>query len=224
MSNFRRIDFFADELAPFIPLIGVVNKDFTLDISRTSYLKNFTSSQIIKDRFDKIILDFEQAITDLNLAIIVSNADELNSIKETVQLIHNENIFVINQIKTMILTFKNMAIEKTYSAQINKIVRVKKIDPNYFGPLNDWKLKLKIARNILHDCDYIHHKIHCENILITDDMNTKISNFKTSRKNTEKSEEIENDMHWLAPEKMQVLAKKLPYSKESVVFSFGMLL
>ncbi|RGB37275.1 kinase-like domain-containing protein [Rhizophagus diaphanus] len=75
----------------------------------------------------------------------------------------------------------------------------------------EWPRKLDIALNIcrgitfLHGCQILHHDIRCENILITDNLKPKISNFKYSRAlqaNTTNIGNITQIVRWLAPEKM----------------------
>ncbi|EXX70174.1 polo kinase CDC5 [Rhizophagus irregularis DAOM 197198w] len=122
----------------------------------------------------------------------------------------------------------------------------------------EWPRKLKIALNIcrgitfLHACQILHHDIRCENILITDNLKPKISNFKYSRAlqaNTTNIGNITQVVRWLAPEKMiskktqtaiatavsaaQQAPKKdegkkdddyVPYTIQCEIFSFGMLL
>ncbi|CAB5209047.1 unnamed protein product [Rhizophagus irregularis] len=122
----------------------------------------------------------------------------------------------------------------------------------------EWPRKLKIALNIcrgiifLHGCQILHHDIRCENILITENLEPKISNFKYSRAiqaNTTNIGNITQIVRWLAPEKMnskkiqteiaaavsaaQQAPKKdegkkddyyIPYTIQCEIFSFGMLL
>ncbi|CAG8681208.1 10971_t:CDS:2 [Funneliformis caledonium] len=80
----------------------------------------------------------------------------------------------------------------------------------------DWPRKLKIALNIcrgitfLHGCQILHHDIRCENILMTETSEPKISNFKYSRALQDDTTNIGNItqiVRWLAPEKMN--SKKL---------------
>ncbi|CAB5361443.1 unnamed protein product [Rhizophagus irregularis] len=115
--------------------------------------------------------------------------------------------------------------------------------------------KLKIALNIcrgitfLHGCHILHHDIRCENILITKNLEPKISNFKYSRALHDNATHVTQIIRWLAPERMnskkinqeiakltqQVLNKEeglkegnedehVPYTIQCEIFSFGMLL
>lgn len=102
----------------------------------------------------------------------------------------------------------------------------------------DWPTKLKIARDIcngllfIHRCNILHHDIRCENILITDGYEPKISNFELSHTEHEKSLEVKSILdliRWLAPEKMSNDSKKRynlnrRYDHHCEMFSFGMLL
>ncbi|CAB4483693.1 unnamed protein product [Rhizophagus irregularis] len=75
----------------------------------------------------------------------------------------------------------------------------------------EWPRKLKIALNIcrgitfLHGCQILHHNIRCENILITENLEPKISNFEYRQ----------------SPEKMD---SGNSYTIQCDIFSFGMLL
>ncbi|CAB4412844.1 unnamed protein product [Rhizophagus irregularis] len=115
--------------------------------------------------------------------------------------------------------------------------------------------KLKIALNIcrgitfLHGCHILHHDIRCENILITKNLEPKISNFKYSRALHDNATHVTQIIRWLAPERMnskkinQEIAKltqqvpnkeeglkegnedeHVPYTIQCEIFSFGMLL
>ncbi|GBC02485.1 hypothetical protein RclHR1_04650002 [Rhizophagus clarus] len=117
----------------------------------------------------------------------------------------------------------------------------------------EWPRKLKIALNIcrgitfLHGCQILHHDIRCENILITENLEPKISNFEYTRALQIKTTNIGDVMqtiHWLAPEKMnsktihtEISAavnssqqtqdeskEDVPYTVQCEIFSFGMLL
>ncbi|PKY42315.1 kinase-like protein [Rhizophagus irregularis] len=95
----------------------------------------------------------------------------------------------------------------------------------------EWPRKLKIALNIcrgitfLHGCQILHHNIRCENILITENLEPKISNFEYShvlRSNrTYDIGKITQIIRWLAPEKMD---SGNSYTIQCDIFSFGMLL
>ncbi|RGB37277.1 kinase-like domain-containing protein [Rhizophagus diaphanus] len=95
----------------------------------------------------------------------------------------------------------------------------------------EWPRKLKITLNIcrgitfLHGCQILHHNIRCENILITENLDPKISNFEYShilRSNrTYDIGKITQIIRWLAPEKMD---SGNSYTIQCDIFSFGMLL
>ncbi|PKK74682.1 kinase-like protein, partial [Rhizophagus irregularis] len=72
-----------------------------------------------------------------------------------------------------------------------------------------WDAKISIARDIcrglafLHSVNILHHDLKCENILITEKMQPKISNFSLAREFNAVTLPIDNFndiMHWLAPE------------------------
>ncbi|KAF0435296.1 kinase-like protein [Gigaspora margarita] len=98
-----------------------------------------------------------------------------------------------------------------------------------------WPLKLKFARDIcnglvfVHQCNILHHDVRCENILITDSHEAKLSNFELSRTVQGLSAEVKNLLdivRWLAPEKMRVTkgGAEQRYNHQCEMFSFGMLL
>ncbi|CAG8612060.1 36960_t:CDS:2, partial [Racocetra persica] len=83
----------------------------------------------------------------------------------------------------------------------------------------DWRTKLKLARDIcygllfIHQCNILHHDIRCENILVTESYEPKISNFWLNRHEKEISvriEDIVNMVRWLAPEKIKAYEKYVP--------------
>ncbi|CAG8653999.1 12966_t:CDS:2, partial [Dentiscutata heterogama] len=80
-----------------------------------------------------------------------------------------------------------------------------------------WPTKLQFARDIfnglffMHQSNIYHHDVRCENILVTDGFEPKISNFQLARSiSTPVSSEIKtlaDIIRWLAPEKMRRSAK-----------------
>jgi tRNA A-37 threonylcarbamoyl transferase component Bud32 len=102
-----------------------------------------------------------------------------------------------------------------------------------------WDAKISIARDIcrglafLHSVNILHHDLKCENILITENMQPKISNFSLAREFNAVTLQIDNFndiIHWLAPEKLECIinSKKRDninrYTIQCEIFSFGMLL
>ncbi|CAG8600476.1 22819_t:CDS:2 [Cetraspora pellucida] len=92
-----------------------------------------------------------------------------------------------------------------------------------------WKSKLQIARDICYGLNFLcyvgvlHHDVRCENILLTDRLEPKITKFELCRKTDQETSYIDNPIEmfpWMAPEKM----KGDPYTHKCEVFSFGMLL
>ncbi|RGB24164.1 kinase-like domain-containing protein, partial [Rhizophagus diaphanus] len=68
----------------------------------------------------------------------------------------------------------------------------------------------------------LHHDIRCENVLINENIQPKLTNFKFAREfnaNTIQIDNINALIHWLAPEKL-----KARYTIQCEIFSFGMLL
>ncbi|CAG8747999.1 9925_t:CDS:2, partial [Cetraspora pellucida] len=95
-----------------------------------------------------------------------------------------------------------------------------------------WKFKLKIASEIAgglvfcHVCDILHHDISSHNILLTSDLTAKISNFSSSRKEsdvTTKVKDITLRYRWLAPEKLENY-KDNEYTKQCDIYSFAIVL
>ncbi|CAG8806977.1 17361_t:CDS:2 [Cetraspora pellucida] len=95
-----------------------------------------------------------------------------------------------------------------------------------------WKFKLKIASEIAgglvfcHVCDILHHDIRSHNILLTSDLTAKISNFSSSRKEsdvTTKVKDITLRYRWLAPEKLENY-KDNEYTKQCDIYSFAIVL
>ncbi|RIA79162.1 kinase-like domain-containing protein [Glomus cerebriforme] len=109
----------------------------------------------------------------------------------------------------------------------------------------DWKLKLSMARDIfrglcfLNHIRVLHHDVRCENVLVFDKFQCKITNFTLSHKTefvTTKLFDNDNDkvirmLPWMAPEKLKGYQKSNqqnkkiePYTYACEMFSFGMLL
>ncbi|CAB4483709.1 unnamed protein product [Rhizophagus irregularis] len=107
----------------------------------------------------------------------------------------------------------------------------------------DWEAKISIARDIcrglafLQSVKILHHDIRCENVLINENIQPKLTNFKFAREfhaNTTQIDDINALIHWLAPEKLSHISAeqdKKPkkaddcrYTIQCEIFSFGMLL
>ncbi|CAG8572833.1 18306_t:CDS:2 [Dentiscutata erythropus] len=95
-----------------------------------------------------------------------------------------------------------------------------------------WNFKLRIASEIAgglvfcHVCDILHHDIRSHNILLTSDLTAKISNFSSSRKEsdvTTKVKDITLRYRWLAPEKLENY-KDNEYTKQCDIYSFAIVL
>ncbi|KAF0411854.1 kinase-like protein [Gigaspora margarita] len=95
-----------------------------------------------------------------------------------------------------------------------------------------WDFKLRIASEIAsglafcHFCDILHHDIRSHNILLTEKLTAKISNFSSSRKVSDYTMPMKNIMliyRWLSPEKLANYAGT-PYSKQCDIYSFSIVL
>ncbi|KAF0429942.1 kinase-like protein [Gigaspora margarita] len=80
----------------------------------------------------------------------------------------------------------------------------------------EWPTKLRFARDIfnglvfLHQCNLYHHDVRCENILVTDRFEPKISNFELMNMPVKSSEIkiLADVIRWLAPERMRKSPKR----------------
>ncbi|GBB84100.1 hypothetical protein RclHR1_10730003 [Rhizophagus clarus] len=107
----------------------------------------------------------------------------------------------------------------------------------------DWEAKISIARDIcrglafLQSVKILHHDIRCENVLINENIQPKLTNFKFAREfhaNTIQIDNINALVHWLAPEKLSHITpdqdkkskktEEARYTIQCEIFSFGMLL
>jgi serine/threonine protein kinase len=95
----------------------------------------------------------------------------------------------------------------------------------------DWEAKVYIARDIcrglafLNNAAILHHDIRCENVLINENIQPKLTNFKFSREfhaTTTRIDDTSALIRWLAPEKLSYVSTK--YTIQCEIFSFGMLL
>jgi serine/threonine protein kinase len=90
------------------------------------------------------------------------------------------------------------------------------------------QIALKICRGLmfLQNAEILHHDLRCENILIAESLEPKIYNFKLARyisgDTTTLSDEINDAVRWLAPEKL--VDFKATYTIQCEIFSFGILL
>ncbi|GBB84101.1 hypothetical protein RclHR1_10730004 [Rhizophagus clarus] len=107
----------------------------------------------------------------------------------------------------------------------------------------DWEAKISIARDIcrglafLQSVKILHHDIRCENVLINENIQPKLTNFRFAREfnaNTTQIDNINALVHWLAPEKLSHITpdqdkkskktEEARYTIQCEIFSFGMLL
>ncbi|CAG8505821.1 12566_t:CDS:2 [Funneliformis caledonium] len=94
-----------------------------------------------------------------------------------------------------------------------------------------WMRKLHIATDIcraitfLQSVDIFHHDLRCENVMLTRNLEPKLTNFEYARSKNASTSSIGDLMkivHWLAPEKMRDRSTR--YNIKCEIFSFGMLL
>ncbi|POG60396.1 kinase-like domain-containing protein [Rhizophagus irregularis DAOM 181602=DAOM 197198] len=107
----------------------------------------------------------------------------------------------------------------------------------------DWEAKISIARDICRGLAFLqsvrifHHDIRCESVLINENIQPKLTNFKFAREFDAYPIPIDNInalIHWLAPEKLgHIIAdwdkkpkktEEARYTIQCEIFSFGMLL
>ncbi|CAI2187052.1 5592_t:CDS:2 [Funneliformis geosporum] len=298
-------------------------KGYIQDVTILSGYRKFISSGAIKERFQQLVKEFDTIVSDLQLAMVIANAEErkkdadilqedIEEMAKFLQKIEGGVTTIDKKISNVlehILTLKGKSFEKDFNPTIKSIQPNELMDPpnnqttstrnkqvkiqkkryrgldvackvitfsieennksetnkletnrihaelailsnlgkcdyiiNFYGlsQMNgntlgvfgwaekgnlkklyekydiEWPRKLKIALNIcrgitfLHGCQILHHDIRCENILITDISEPKISNFKYSRALQDDTTNIGNItqiVRWLAPEKMN--SKKL---------------
>ncbi|CAG8588668.1 2016_t:CDS:2 [Acaulospora colombiana] len=96
----------------------------------------------------------------------------------------------------------------------------------------DWEFKYKIASEIAgglafcHVYDILHHDIRSHNILLTENMTAKLSNFTSARKETDDTTQVKDitfRYRWLAPEKLANYGGN-EYTKQCDIYSFGIVL
>ncbi|GBC04009.1 hypothetical protein RclHR1_05460012, partial [Rhizophagus clarus] len=347
----------------FIAILREV-EEFVKDVTHLSGYRKFISNDHIKERFLRLITEFDNVVSDLQLAMVIADENERNmniailqdDVNQMTKFLEKIGGGVtrdnkINDIFEDILTLKSKISEIGFNPFINKIDSNELLDPDdsqpavssrnthkklyggqvvacklivkenksdkfdkpaetvpsisskvqaelavlsYLGKCDyiikfyglcemeggilgifgwtengnlrelyktidiEWPWKLKIALNIccgiifLHGCQILHQDIRCENILITENLNPKISNFKYTRALQDNVTSITRIIRWLAPEKMnskeinqeivaavsstQQVPKKeeenlnkkkedyVPYTIQCEIFSFGMLL
>ncbi|RHZ53772.1 hypothetical protein Glove_437g39 [Diversispora epigaea] len=95
-----------------------------------------------------------------------------------------------------------------------------------------WGFKIRIASEIAaglafcHVYNILHHDIRSHNILLTDSLVAKISNFSSARKETDASRQIKDIQlryRWLAPEKL-INYTENEYTKQCDIYSFAIVL
>ncbi|CAB4412865.1 unnamed protein product [Rhizophagus irregularis] len=174
--------------------------------------------------------------------IITANEDTLEYKKINAQLA----ILGRMQESTSIIKFYGLSTVNSEKVMVFEWAEYGNLKEFYEKYEIDWPLKLQIAVNIcrgiafLHGCQILHHDIRCESILITDNIEPKISNFVYSRYDNQQTSNISKVktnyiLNWMAPEKIEqhthnqkvtIEGKKI-YKKYTVrcdIFSFGMLL
>ncbi|CAG8512433.1 3702_t:CDS:2 [Dentiscutata heterogama] len=96
-----------------------------------------------------------------------------------------------------------------------------------------WLKKVQILQDIcrglifLKEANIFHHDVRCENVMITKNMEAKLTNFDYSRMNDAPTinmiETSDCIVNWMAPEKMDAKMKQ-NYTVNCEIFSFGMLI
>ncbi|CAG8795308.1 21407_t:CDS:2, partial [Dentiscutata erythropus] len=95
-----------------------------------------------------------------------------------------------------------------------------------------WEFKIRIASEIAgglafcHVYNILHHDIRSHNILLTENLTAKISNFSSARKETDASRQIKDIQlryRWLAPEKL-INYTENEYTKQCDIYSFAIVL
>ncbi|GBB86507.1 hypothetical protein RclHR1_12930004 [Rhizophagus clarus] len=107
----------------------------------------------------------------------------------------------------------------------------------------DWEAKISLARDIcrglafLQSVKILHHDIRCENVLINENIQPKLCNFRYAREfnaDETKIHDINAIIHWLAPEQLRHIQteqdkksnkmEEARYTIQCEIFSFWMLL
>ncbi|PKY44355.1 kinase-like protein [Rhizophagus irregularis] len=166
--------------------------------------------------------------------IITANEDTLEYKKINAQLA----ILGRMQESTSIIKFYGLSTVNSEKVMVFEWAEYGNLKEFYEKYEIDWPLKLQIAVNICRGIAFLHG--WCESILITDNIEPKISNFVYSRYDNQQTSNISKvktnyNLNWMAPEKIEqhthnqkvtIEGKKI-YKKYTVrcdIFSFGMLL
>ncbi|RIB14147.1 kinase-like domain-containing protein [Gigaspora rosea] len=80
----------------------------------------------------------------------------------------------------------------------------------------------KSAILFLDSCNILHRDIRCENVMITDNLEAKLTNFRFSRMKDDNLSRHPVPINWMAPEVIEKNSYR--YTSKSEIFSFGMLI
>ncbi|RHZ45178.1 hypothetical protein Glove_688g21 [Diversispora epigaea] len=138
----------------------------------------------------------------------------LNLLGKCPKIITFYGLSEVDKTKVMVFEWASIGnLKEFYSNSKNKI---------------PWTAKLSFVRDIfcglyfMHESGVLHHDVQCANILITENYEAKITNFKMSRDvqgDTTSCDNVSDYVRWLAPEKM----RNERYTTKCEMFSFGML-
>ncbi|CAJ0829903.1 5794_t:CDS:2, partial [Entrophospora sp. SA101] len=179
---------------------------------------NITTMDTIKNCYDDHVKNLEGACADLQFNVILSNDVKLSHRKDTD--VRGANKRVVKKIlrktvevacKTILHYPKDDGTSESKKFQA-KLAILNAIQYLYNTHYIDWVTKLKISYDVIrglffmHNGEILHHDVKCENILIDEDGNAKVSNFELSRNLSGETSRISNlndYIPWLAPEKIE---------------------
>ncbi|KAF0532415.1 kinase-like protein [Gigaspora margarita] len=216
-------------------------KEFIKDVSELQGYRKFVHSRTIKEKFENIVKEFETVMGDLHFTISVTHEEQRKLDHEALE----QDISDMNKkiYKFCEVACKPIVIPKDYEIKAQRFyVRFAILEGNIvmvnewteMGTLREvyekyditWIAKVHIATDIcrgitfLHSCDILHHDIRCENILMTRNLEPKITKFEYSsyvNRDEELFKMTNDNVCWMAPEILRKI-KFLKYNFKCEIF------
>ncbi|KAF0542494.1 kinase-like protein [Gigaspora margarita] len=206
-----------------IPYNQIINLENSKEVKRGN-------GQIVK----KLYRNISQPVAQKEIAYLNSEITNRADYKKNIEKIKKQAA-ILTELKDCpnIITFYGTMLHDEKLYIISEWAEVG--DLNTYLKKNQglsWEFKLKIARDIAnglvfcHFCEILHHDIRSHNILLTENLTAKISNFNSSRRVKENTMPVKDIMliyRWLAPEKLKDYTNT-PYSKQCDIYSFSIVL
>ncbi|RIB03863.1 kinase-like domain-containing protein [Gigaspora rosea] len=224
LKNLDKIDISIQE-------VGLVQSQITKQPS-DNYVKKIESNELtdppisLKTNISKVVKKFYKGI-EVECKVFKKSEDFQN------------HLAIIGKLDSPhILRFYGISYVDTREVMVFEFAERGSLKDLYNAYDIPWTRKIRIIRDLcrglifLRSVNILHHDLRCENVLVRDNLEAKLGNFRYSR--TEKGNTVDltglatNIIHWMAPELIEKYVKEKPnekvYTFNCEMFSFGMLI